>query len=99
MVGGNYSPVTQTFCAPRGGVSTYTVIAKTAYVEYKLTASTEGGWIAVNGTNIKTVTASNGSYNTVNGNTTVSQGDIITFKSQGGSGGLSTNYVKVTENF
>ena len=97
--GKKYNPVTQVICASRGGTTTYTVIAETAHVEYKLTASTEGGWIRVNGALIKSVSGSVGAYNTVSGEMDLLQGDIITVQSQGGSGGLSTNYVKITEEF
>ena len=91
--GGNYSPVTQTIYPPRGGTTTYTVIAPTADVNYKLTASTEGGWIARNGTKLNTVSGGAGSYNTVSGAFQCNQGDVITVSSQSG------NYVHITENF
>ena len=95
--GKKYKPVTQVICAARGGITTYTVIAPTAHVEYMLTASTEGGWIKLNDTLIKSISGGIKEYNTVSGNMDVSQGDVITFQSQGGD--LSNNFVKITENF
>ena len=68
-----------------------------AHVEYMLTASTEGGWIKVNDSLIKSVSGGAGQYNTVSGNMDLSQGDVITLQSQGGN--LSNNFVKITENF
>lgn len=97
MGGKKYGPVTQIICVARGGITTYTVIAPTAYVEYMLTASTEGGWIKVNSSLVKSVSGGTGTYNTVSGSMNLSQGDVITFQSQGGN--LNNNFVKIKEEF
>lgn len=95
--GKKYKPVTQVICVSSNGATTYTVIAQTAYVEYMLTASTKGGWIKLNDSLVNSVSAAAGKFNTVSGNMNVSQGDVITFQSQGGN--LSNNFVKITEGF